>query len=73
MHIKLDSNPDAEGTVTQKDICVDLYGYTLQLQGPLTLQPMTDPDGNMLLWNGEIFEGAKDLKVIFMVLHDTIC
>lgn len=52
---------------------MDLYGYTLQLQGPLTLQPMTDPDGNMLLWNGEIFEGAKDLKVIFMVLHDTIC
>ena len=33
-------------------------GCTLQFQGNCTSQPITDEEGNVLLWNGEIFGGV---------------
>jgi asparagine synthetase B (glutamine-hydrolysing) len=35
------------------------YGSTLHFRGSLTPQPLQDDLGNILLWNGEIFDGFK--------------
>ncbi|KAG2459369.1 ASND1 protein, partial [Polypterus senegalus] len=32
-------------------------GHVLHMRGPLTPQPLEDDDGNVLLWNGEVFGG----------------
>ncbi|XP_053140865.1 asparagine synthetase domain-containing protein 1 [Hemicordylus capensis] len=47
-------------------------GHVLHLRGPMTPQPVEDPvSGNVLLWNGEIFNGIpleseeNDTQVIF--------
>lgn len=37
-------------------------GYVLHLRGELTSQPLTDIDGNVLLWNGEVFGGLPALQ-----------
>jgi asparagine synthetase B (glutamine-hydrolysing) len=34
-----------------------MRGSVLHLRGPLTPQPLIDGSGNMLLWNGEIYDG----------------
>ncbi|XP_022105426.1 asparagine synthetase domain-containing protein 1-like isoform X2 [Acanthaster planci] len=34
-------------------------GHVLRQRGTLTSQPMEDSDGNVLMWNGEIFAGIK--------------
>uniref|UniRef100_A0A8C4TTN7 Asparagine synthetase domain-containing protein 1 n=1 Tax=Erpetoichthys calabaricus TaxID=27687 RepID=A0A8C4TTN7_ERPCA len=33
-------------------------GHVLHMRGPLTPQPLEDDDGNVLLWNGEVFGGV---------------
>lgn len=48
-----------------------MQGYVLHLRGTLTPQPVTDDEGNSLLWNGEIFGGIQVLiisKVIYFFL-----
>ncbi|XP_065070032.1 asparagine synthetase domain-containing protein 1-like isoform X2 [Rhopilema esculentum] len=40
---------------------MEFAGYVLHLRGCLTVQPLKDRAGNILLWNGEIFGG--DIKV----------
>ncbi|KAJ8039899.1 Asparagine synthetase domain-containing protein 1 [Holothuria leucospilota] len=54
-HVKVSSKEEDE------DVKLFLSGHTLQLQGPVTQQPMVDNHGNMLMWNGEIFAG--EIKV----------
>ena len=34
-------------------------GFVLHLRGHLTEQPVQDKEGNILLWNGEIFAGME--------------
>ena len=34
-------------------------GFTLHFRGNLTPQPLIDSSGNVLLWNGEIFDGIE--------------
>ncbi|XP_033646951.1 asparagine synthetase domain-containing protein 1-like [Asterias rubens] len=34
-------------------------GHVLHQRGTLTYQPLRDSEGNVLLWNGEIFDGIK--------------
>ena len=38
-------------------------GFVLHLRGDLTPQPLTNDNGDLLLWNGEIFGG---IEVIFV-------
>ncbi len=42
---------------------LSLTGCVLHLRGPthtaLTPQPVTDSDGNVLCWNGEVFGGSE--------------
>ncbi|XP_059143078.1 asparagine synthetase domain-containing protein 1-like [Physella acuta] len=51
-----------------------MQGYVLHLRGILTPQPVTDDEGNALLWNGEIFGGIQvksdenDTQVLFGIL-----
>ncbi|XP_070195936.1 asparagine synthetase domain-containing protein 1-like isoform X2 [Littorina saxatilis] len=46
-------------------------GYVLHLRGCMTPQPVSNDDGDLLLWNGEIFGGIEvaagenDTKVLF--------
>ncbi|XP_069839635.1 asparagine synthetase domain-containing protein 1 isoform X2 [Dendropsophus ebraccatus] len=49
-------------------------GHVLHLRGQLTPQPLQDPNGNIFLWNGEIFGGVdvpdidNDTKVMFQYM-----
>ncbi|XP_076462692.1 asparagine synthetase domain-containing protein 1-like [Babylonia areolata] len=49
-------------------------GFVLHLRGSLTPQPLTNRDGDVLLWNGEIFGGIEvkdeenDTQVLFQHL-----
>lgn len=49
-------------------------GHVLHLRGDLTVQPVEDEGGNVLLWNGEVFGGVKveaeenDTQVMFRFL-----
>ncbi|XP_005097947.1 asparagine synthetase domain-containing protein 1 [Aplysia californica] len=51
-----------------------MQGCVLHLRGQLTPQPVTDDDGNALLWNGEIFGGIpvekeeNDTEILFKAL-----
>ncbi|KAL1770908.1 asparagine synthetase domain-containing protein 1 [Sigmodon hispidus] len=46
-------------------------GHVLHLRGALTAQPMEDANGNVFLWNGEVFNGVQveaeenDTQVMF--------
>uniref|UniRef100_A0A0L8IHH6 Asparagine synthetase [glutamine-hydrolyzing] n=1 Tax=Octopus bimaculoides TaxID=37653 RepID=A0A0L8IHH6_OCTBM len=57
--------PDASNWTTlsvSEEISATLYGFVLHLRGQLTMQPLTDQNGNILLWNGEIFDGLPELQ-----------
>ena len=41
------------------------YGTTLHFRGDLTPQPLKDEEGNILLWNGEIFGGIEVNNIIY--------
>ncbi|XP_013399902.1 asparagine synthetase domain-containing protein 1 isoform X1 [Lingula anatina] len=41
------------------NIRLSLHGCVLHLRGQLTPQPVQDSDGNLLLWNGEVFGGLE--------------
>ncbi|KAL8586125.1 hypothetical protein ACOMHN_065088 [Nucella lapillus] len=49
-------------------------GFVLHLRGSLTPQPLASDDGDLLLWNGEIFDGIEvkddenDTQVLFQRL-----
>jgi len=53
--------PDCSRTV-HKAIAPDLdavfYGTVLHFRGSLTVQPL-ELNGNLLLWNGEVFRGLQ--------------
>ncbi|KAJ8305594.1 hypothetical protein KUTeg_016139 [Tegillarca granosa] len=38
---------------------LNMIGHVLHLRGQVTPQPLSDPEGNVLLWNGEIFGGIE--------------
>ncbi|XP_036364101.1 asparagine synthetase domain-containing protein 1 isoform X5 [Octopus sinensis] len=57
--------PDASNWTSfsvSEEISATLYGFVLHLRGQLTMQPLTDQNGNILLWNGEIFDGLPELQ-----------
>ncbi|EGG14893.1 hypothetical protein DFA_10766 [Cavenderia fasciculata] len=41
---------------------ITMISSVLGMRGPLTIQPVVDDDGNILMWNGEIF-GGYDIGV----------
>ncbi|KAL6304254.1 asparagine synthase-domain-containing protein [Sparassis latifolia] len=54
--------PDAQETVhiTVQRIALTFFASELRLRGEAAVaQPHIDPDGNVLCWNGEIFEGMS--------------
>lgn len=66
--------PDHSQNVTQRvtnpEYSCLFSAHVLHMRGSLTPQPLQDDDGNLLLWNGEVFEGLtvepeqNDTKVI---------
>ncbi len=54
--------PDAQDHVILRlteDTSALFCGFTLHFRGELTPQPLVDDRGNVLLWNGEIFDGVE--------------
>ncbi|KAK7154461.1 hypothetical protein R3I94_007706 [Phoxinus phoxinus] len=57
-------------TVTISDCSLLFSAHVLHMRGCLTPQPLQDDNGNMLLWNGEVFGGLRveqddnDTKVV---------
>ena len=46
-----------------EDLVLLLIGSTLHIRGSsVTEQPLKDSNGNVLLWNGEIFAGIEVLS-----------
>lgn len=41
------------------DSTIYLHGSVLNLRGEVTPQPISDAAGNLLLWNGEVFDGLE--------------
>ncbi|KAK7483507.1 hypothetical protein BaRGS_00025306 [Batillaria attramentaria] len=78
-HVKAGSflesrGPDISGNIQRClwDAVPSLFaGFVLHLRGNLTLQPVTNEQGDILLWNGEIFDGIQvgetenDSRVLF--------
>ncbi|XP_066541906.1 asparagine synthetase domain-containing protein 1 isoform X1 [Hoplias malabaricus] len=73
--------PDCSQDITKK-VSDPSYNYlfsahVLHMRGVLTPQPLQDDDGNVLLWNGEVFGGLRveaeenDTKVILQ--HLSVC
>ncbi|KAF4086578.1 hypothetical protein AMELA_G00085130 [Ameiurus melas] len=66
--------PDRSQDVTKRSLDPDysclFSAHVLHMRGSLTPQPLEDDDGNLLLWNGEVFGGLavepeeNDTKVI---------
>ncbi|XP_050402264.1 asparagine synthetase domain-containing protein 1 [Patella vulgata] len=60
------------------DFHLQLAGYVLHLRGQPTPQPLTNKDGDSLLWNGEIFGGIEvkeeenDTQVLFSRLTESV-
>ncbi|XP_028661900.2 asparagine synthetase domain-containing protein 1 [Erpetoichthys calabaricus] len=54
--------PDCSRHVSRRDSSSGyecrFSGHVLHMRGPLTPQPLEDDDGNVLLWNGEVFGGV---------------
>ena len=46
-------------------IKAEFYGHVLHLRGSPTQQPLNDSNGNILLWNGEIFGGDFHVYLIY--------
>ena len=43
--------------MTAGDVALTFAGHVLHLRGHLTPQPVVDDTGNILLWNGELYDG----------------
>ena len=57
--------PDAQGKcdVQLNETLSGVFcGTTLHFRGNLTLQPLKDDEGNVLLWNGEVFGGIQVIQ-----------
>ena len=53
--------PNAINSTTTLENELWLVGSVLHIQGPeISKQPYTDADGNILLWNGEVFSGLRN-------------
>eukprot|EP01083_Nonionella_stella_P179888 639893_1 len=71
--------PDSYHTRTiDNGIKLSLSGAVLHLRGShINAQPLTDDHGNMLLWNGEVFDGVQlgdnenDTLKVFKVLTES--
>jgi len=53
--------PDCYRSVSKiivPDVCAFFCGTVLHFRGLLTVQPL-ECDGNILLWNGEVFTGLQ--------------
>ncbi|XP_073503941.1 asparagine synthetase domain-containing protein 1 [Phyllobates terribilis] len=67
--------PDSSSHLLQTDTCHKyscfFSGHVLHLRGQLTPQPLQDRNGNVFLWNGEVFGGvdvpdtANDTQSLF--------
>ena len=55
------THEEAVTTASHKDepLKLSFTGTVLHLRGTLTQQPLRDKFGNVLLWNGEIFDGIE--------------
>lgn len=53
-----DSSNTKEVTMSDKHV-LTLTGHVLHLRGQLTSQPLQHQNGDLLLWNGEIFGGIQ--------------
>lgn len=53
-----DSSNTKEVTISDKHV-LTLTGHVLHLRGHLTSQPLQNQNGDLLLWNGEIFGGIQ--------------
>lgn len=49
-----------------------LKGAVLHLRGSLTSQPLEDDEGNVLIWNGEVFDGLHVSNVLLLPYHNFI-
>ena len=56
--------PDSINTVNALGNDIWFVGSVLHIQGSeLTKQPYVDSEGNILLWNGEVFAGLTDFQI----------
>ncbi|KAM8857963.1 asparagine synthetase domain-containing protein 1 [Synchiropus picturatus] len=53
--------PDHSGELVVSGACYECLfsAHVLHMRGTLTPQPLQDPAGNILLWNGEVFGGLE--------------
>ena len=62
--------PNAEHIIEEKlwsDIPTLFGGFVLHIRGDITPQPLRNRNGDLLLWNGEIFDGFQVNKEIVKV------
>ena len=58
--------PDFFGEVHEGNGSIFLFSSVLYLRGShLTKQPLVSPEGNILLWNGEVFGGIDVKEQLF--------
>jgi asparagine synthetase B (glutamine-hydrolysing) len=57
---------DYESSQTYKLI---VTGAVLHLRGSLTPQPLEDDKGNVLVWNGEVFDGIDVSDILLNTLY----
>ncbi|KAM9487070.1 asparagine synthetase domain-containing protein 1 [Clarias gariepinus] len=66
-----DHSQDVAKTSSDPEYSCLFSAHVLHMRGSLTPQPLQDDHGNVLLWNGEVFDGLtvepeeNDTKVIF--------
>lgn len=74
-----DCSQDLTETVSDPGYSCLFSAHVLHMRGVLTPQPLRDEDGNILLWNGEVFDGLtvgteeNDTKVILHHLSKCRC
>lgn len=54
-----DHSQDVTKTVWDPEYSCLFSAHVLHMRGSLTPQPLRDDHGNLLLWNGEVFDGLK--------------
>ncbi|CDO72408.1 hypothetical protein BN946_scf184977.g107 [Trametes cinnabarina] len=62
MRLNVPTGPDAQGTLSRDfdGVRLNIYASELRLRGDFEVkQPHTDAQGNILCWNGEVFEGLE--------------
>lgn len=72
-----DHSQDVIKSVSNPEYCCLFSAHVLHMRGSLTPQPLQDDHGNLLLWNGEVFDGLtvrpeeNDTKVLLD--HLSVC